>query len=256
MSAAETPSRLTTSGLVGSVSRALKVLEIVAAAGDGIPAKAVARRAGLKLSTTYHLLHTLVHEGYLVRLEDARGYGLGYKVLELHHALRQQLIGSERASSALNAAHQAIGVPVYLCVFRADHIVIAEVADSPQAPRKNLADAGFDRAAHASAYGKVLLAHLSDDARREYLASAGMPKLTENTITRVNDLENELAVVRASGMATDTGEVQADLACVAAPVRDATGEVVAAVATGSPTAHFARNRERMLAAVRTAAAAI
>lgn len=75
----------------GSVRRALRVLEAVAAGGDGITAKAVARRAGLTLLTTYRLLHTLVHEGCLVRLHQSRGYGLGYKLTGLHRRLCRQL---------------------------------------------------------------------------------------------------------------------------------------------------------------------
>ncbi|HEY2192547.1 MAG TPA: helix-turn-helix domain-containing protein [Actinomycetospora sp.] len=62
---------------LGSVHRALRVLEVVADAGDGITAKAVARRLDYNLSTTYHLLSSLVEDGYLVRLEPARGFGLG-----------------------------------------------------------------------------------------------------------------------------------------------------------------------------------
>lgn len=67
-------------GLIGSAQRALRVLEVVAASGDAITAKAVARRAGYKLSTTYHLLNTLAHEGYLVRLGHGRGFRLGDKI--------------------------------------------------------------------------------------------------------------------------------------------------------------------------------
>ena len=68
------------SGLIGSAQRALRVLEVVAAAGDPLTAKAVARRAGFKLGTTYHLLNTLAHEGYLVRVGHGRGFRLGHKL--------------------------------------------------------------------------------------------------------------------------------------------------------------------------------
>lgn len=68
------------SGLIGSAQRALRVLEVVAAADGAITAKAVARRAGYKLSTTYHLLNTLEHEGYLVRLGHGVGFRLGHKI--------------------------------------------------------------------------------------------------------------------------------------------------------------------------------
>jgi DNA-binding IclR family transcriptional regulator len=67
-------------GLIGSAARALRVLEVVAAAGDPITAKAVARRTGYKLSTTYHLLNTLAHEGYLIRVGHGRGFRIGSKI--------------------------------------------------------------------------------------------------------------------------------------------------------------------------------
>ncbi len=73
----ETP---TPSGLIGSAQRALRVLELVAAADAPITAKVVARRAGYKLSTTYHLLNTLAHEGYLVRVGHGHGFRLGPKI--------------------------------------------------------------------------------------------------------------------------------------------------------------------------------
>jgi len=78
-------------GLLGSVQRALRVLDVVSHAEEGVTAKAVARRAGLKLSTTYHLLNTLVHEGYLVRLEDKQGFGVANKIPELYWQLRRHL---------------------------------------------------------------------------------------------------------------------------------------------------------------------
>jgi DNA-binding IclR family transcriptional regulator len=67
-------------GLIGSAQRALRVLELVAAAGAPVTAKVVARRAGYKLSTTYHLLNTLAHEGYLVHVGHGHGFLLGPKV--------------------------------------------------------------------------------------------------------------------------------------------------------------------------------
>jgi hypothetical protein len=98
-------------GLIGSVQRALRVLEIVAAAGDGVTAKVVARRSGYKLSTTYHLLNTLVHEGYLVRLPNARGFGLGYKLTGLHERLCSELDVVPSVFEALKEMHTTVRAP-------------------------------------------------------------------------------------------------------------------------------------------------
>jgi IclR family transcriptional regulator, acetate operon repressor len=72
--------RIRPASTVGSVQRALRVLETVASHPGGLTPKAVARRLGLALSTTYNLLNTLAAEGYVVRLEGGRGYVLGDQV--------------------------------------------------------------------------------------------------------------------------------------------------------------------------------
>jgi DNA-binding IclR family transcriptional regulator len=244
-------------GLLGSVRRALKVLEIVAAAGDGIPAKAIARRAGFTLSATYHLLRTLVYEGYLVHLPNSRGYGLGYKVSGLHLALHRELAGTARVNDALMAAHLQAGVAMYFTTIRDDaHLVVADVVDSPEARRAQPLDVGFHEAGHASAYGKLLLAYMPEADRREYLASFGLRAITEKTVTHAGELEQELVEVRERGVAVEVEQFQPDLACVAAPVRSATGAVIAAIAASAPLAYFTQNRERITAAVQAAAASV
>lgn len=240
-------------GLLSSVRRALRVLEVVASAEDGITAKAVARRCGFKLSTTYHLLGTLVHEGYLVRLPNARGYGLGYKLTGLNARLRAQLGSTPRVTDALWHAHRVAGTAVYYSVLRDAHLVVAEVVDSPETPRVQPLDVGFHEAAHATAFGKVLLAHLPAPARREYLAEYGLRRLTDTTITGVRDFEAELAEVRVVGLAQEVAEFRPDVACVAVPVRDAAGGVVAAIAASAPLAYFREHRETMAEGVRQAA---
>jgi DNA-binding IclR family transcriptional regulator len=241
-------------GLVGSVRRALQVLEVVAQAGDGVTAKAVARRTGFKLPTTYHLLNTLVHEGYLVRLHHARGYGLGYKLTGLHRQLCEQLDVTPRVAGALEYTHRRSGTATYYGVFRDAELVVAHVVDSAAAPRVQPLDVGFHEAAHATAFGKVLLAAMTPAQRRDYLFGAGLARLTDRTITRLDTFEEELAQVREVGLAQEVEEFRPDLACVAAPVINEDGAVVGAVATSAPAAHFAAHRGQMAEAVRGGAA--
>lgn len=226
-------------GLVGSARRALRVLEVVAAQGDGVSAKAVARKSGYTLSTTYHLLNTLVHDGYLVRLGHGRGFGLGYKLGPLFDRLCTQLDVDRLVRDELSALHQRVGAAVYYTVLRDSDVVVAAVADSPEHPRAQPVDFGFDEAAHATAYGKVLLAALPARRRREYLAGAGMPRLTERTTVRLRDLDRELEQVRHRGWAQDVEEFQPGLACVSAPVIRPDERVTAAIAFSVPLADFA-----------------
>lgn len=241
------------SGLIGSAQRALRVLEVVAAAGDGITAKAVARRAGFKLSTTYHLLNTLVHEGYLIRLRHERGFGLGYKLAGLYQKLCAELDVDQKLRDELNVLHMRAGAAAYYTVLRDTDFVVAAVADSSRFPRAEPLDFGFHEAAHATAFGKVLLAALPAKQRREYLAAAGMPRLTERTQVRRQDLDRELEQVRQAGMALDIGEFQPGLACVSAPVVTGDG-VVGAIAFSVPAAEFPQRRWELERTARAGAA--
>src|SRR5438034_1125597 len=83
---------------------------------------------------------------------------------------------------------------------------VAEVADSPEHRKAEPLDLGFDRSAHATSFGKVLLAAMSPTARRHYLAGTGLARLTNRTITRVEDLDRELATVRRTGIAAEIEE--------------------------------------------------
>jgi DNA-binding IclR family transcriptional regulator len=242
------------SGLIGSAQRALRVLDIVGNAGDGITAKAVARRAGYNLSTTYHLLNTLVHEGYLIRLGHGRGFGLGYKVGSLYQRLCAELDVGQELQDELHRLHRRAEAAAYYTVFRETDIVVAAVADSPEYPRATPLDFGFHEAAHATAFGKVLLASMPRRARREYLTSAGMPRLTERTHVRATDLDTELEHVERAGMALEVEEFQQDLACLSAPVLSSDNRVIGAVAFSVPSATFASRRWHLERAARAGAA--
>ena len=144
--------------------RALRVVEAVAAAGDGVTAKAIARRLGSPLPTVYRALGILVEEGYLVRLHDVRGYGLGYRVAELQRGLVEQLRPAAGVRSILYEVHTAGRAAAYLVVPRDVDIVVAHVDDCLEHPRPEAMRVGEPTAAHAIAAGKVMLAALRPGA--------------------------------------------------------------------------------------------
>ncbi len=229
-------------GLLSSVQRALRVLDVVAAAQEGITAKAVARRAGLKLSSTYHLLNTLVSEGYLVHLEDQHGFGLGYKIPTLYQRLQAKLDVTPEVVAAVTGVFETARAAAYYATFRGTDIVIVHVADSPATPRVDPLNVGFHESAHATAFGKVMLAALPPAKRRSYLGTNGMPKLTPLTVTDRGELEAELEASRRAGVVGEMEEFQLDLACLAAPVRDLAGKVTGAIAVSVPAREFEHRR--------------
>jgi DNA-binding IclR family transcriptional regulator len=243
-------------GLIVSAQRALRIMEVVAESGDGITAKAIARRADLRLSTAYQLINTLVHDGYLVRLANAHGFGLGYKLFELQCHAGAELYALPSISNVLRDLHPAASAPLYFTVFRDAEIVIADLADSDRYPRAKEVNVGFHEAPHATAYGKLMLASMGPEQRGEYLTSAGMSRVTKRTLTRRADLEEELLQIGDAGVAFESEEFQPGLTCLAVPVTDNDGNVRGAVATSSSTAHFLPRRDEIENVVRIAAARV
>src|SRR5205823_8704551 len=110
-----------------------------------VPAKVLAKEAGLPLGTTYHLLRTLTFEGYLRRLSDGR-YVLGEGVIRLLDRSKPQASLS-RARASLLALRDHVRAAAYLSFFEDGEIVIKDIVDTPRHPRIDLW-VGFRDAAH------------------------------------------------------------------------------------------------------------
>ncbi|HEY9474105.1 MAG TPA: IclR family transcriptional regulator [Mycobacteriales bacterium] len=249
------PPEVPVKGTLHSVERALRALELVASSGDGITAKAVARRLGCTLSTSYNVLNTLVAAGYLVRLPEARGYGLGYQVASLTRVLWDQLAVNSDVRNVLARLHAEADAPAYLAVYRDADVVVGHIVDSTSQPRVEPIEVGYSRGAHATAYGKVLLAALPVTRRRALLNRAGMPAFTEHTCVDPARLNAELDGLAVDGLAVEVEEFRGGVAGVAAPVRLCT-EVVGALAVSVPVRRFEHVRGRLEDTLRRYAADI
>ncbi len=212
--------------LIASVQRALHLLDAIGAADRPLPAKALARATGEALPTTYHLLRTLVHEGYLVRVEG--GYTLGSRVMALSGRIRPATL-AERVHPALRDLLESLHAAAYLAIYEDGEVRLVDVVDSPSAPRVDLW-VDLHVAGHATALGKAVLAGLDDDARREYLSRHDLVDLTPYTLT---DRRVLLRRLDERGLTLDRQEYSLGIACVATPVRVA--DTVGAVAVSVPT---------------------
>lgn len=208
--------------LINSVVRALNLLDAVGAAESPQPAKKLARTVGIPLPTTYHLLRTLVHEGYLHRTPE--GYVLGDRVDTL-----AQGAPPRRARQVLQQLHEELGAATYLSTLVDGQVRLSEIVDSPEAPRVDLW-VGFHDAAHATALGKAVLSALPPDAQRAYLAEHPLIDLTPHTLTSPRRLLHELS--DGGGVSVDREEYLLGAVCVAATVPGRPMAVAASVPAG------------------------
>lgn len=220
--------------LIESVRRALTLLDVVGDADRPLSAKILARRAGLAQPTAYHLLRTLVHEGYLAKV-DGEGYVLGDRVAALAGRLGGKAAHALRWRPVLKELHDELNAAAYLAVLADGEITVVDIVDSPTTPRVDLW-VGFHDAAHATALGKAVLSALDDRDRQAYLAAHDLPDLTPRTVTDRRVLLRELQAV--GDYALDHEEYALGTACVATPVRTPT--MTGAVAVSVPSHQVGR----------------
>jgi DNA-binding IclR family transcriptional regulator len=201
--------------LIQSVQRALRILEVIAEHGGRARAKEVARVTGLPLATTYHLLRTCTYEGWLQRLDDG-SYVLGHRI-DVVRAGGTAARGLAHARPALEWLRDALGGAVYLARYVDGEIVVAEIVDSPRAPRIDLW-VGIHDAAHATALGKCILGQLPAGDREDYLSRHPLHDLTPRTVVD----RRRLTLPGPADVAVDDGEYAVGVCCLAATV--ATGD--------------------------------
>ncbi|MFS4093721.1 IclR family transcriptional regulator [Streptomyces sp. AF1A] len=226
--------------LITSVQRAFRLLEAVSAHENGAPAKQLARETGLPLATAYHLLRTLVHDGYVRKLDDG-GFVLGDKLNSLHTAGagRAQALLS-RVRPTLAALRDELSSPAYLTFYEDGEIRVAEIVDGPRAPRVDLW-VGFEDAGHATALGKSVLRELDEGARRDYLSRHQLAELTPRTITSLPELLRRIAAPPLAPAVTDLEEYALGTVCVAVPVR--CGSTLGSLGVSLPAERQARLQE-------------
>jgi IclR family acetate operon transcriptional repressor len=226
--------------LISSVQRAFRLLEAVSAHENGAPAKQLARETDLPLATAYHLLRTLVHDGYIRKVDGA--FVLGDKLQTLHTAGRGQALLS-RVRPTLAALRDECATAAYLTFYEDGEIRVAEIVDGPRAPRVDLW-VGFEDAGHATALGKSVLRELDDDSRKDYLSRHALADLTPRTITSAPELLRRLDSSPVAPAVMDLEEYALGTVCVAVPVYS--GDTLGSLGVSLPAERLPR-LERILA---------
>ena len=199
------------SDLIRSVSRALRVLESVGASPRGLTVKQIARRCELTVATTYHLVRTLAYEGYVTRREDGT-YTVGMEVSDRYRELVVAFRGPISVGEVLHRAALDSGYTHYLGRFVSGRIVLTAAAEGPRSPQVEDLVPGFDDAAHATAYGKSLLATFTAEQRARYLKDYGMRQYTPQTLTTPEALEADIVAGERRQMQIEINQYRQGLA--------------------------------------------
>ncbi len=233
--------------LVPAVTRALDVLELFLESDGTLSAPEVTRRLQLPRTTVHELLTTLAARSYLVTVPEQPGrYRLGVRTYQLGSRYAEQLDLAAEGQQVAREVAETCGETVHVAILEDTEVIYIAKVDSTHAVRM-VSAAGRKLPAHCTAVGKLLLAALPEaelDARIEGRALAAM---TGHSITDPAELRAALAVARKRGVAVEHRESNPDVSCVAAPVRDRSGRVVAALSISVPVIRWSEEREDELA---------
>jgi IclR family KDG regulon transcriptional repressor len=220
-------------GGVQSIGRAFAILETVARHRDGIALAELSKSVGLHNSTTFHLVRTMVSLGYIRQMKDTKRYRIGRPLFALAANCLDEMEMVSLATPILEDLSRDAGECSHFAVRMGDAVVVIARTSGPGAFQ--LTDrVGVVRPAHCTALGKVILAALRPDQFERFLERAELTQLTAKSITDLRALRREIDEVRRGRMAYDDGEFNAEVRCIAVPVRDFTGEVVGAIGISGP----------------------
>ncbi len=221
-----------------AVERALSILELVSVSTNGLSNSDLSRRLEIPKSSASYILRVLEKRDYL-RRDDGGKYRLGLKVMDLTGSAMPQRDVREIAKPVMAEFLRKSHLPeAHIAVLDNGRAVYVEKVEGEKSFIKMDIWVGHRLPVHTTAIGKVLVAYLSDDEILAILDLRGMEKKTKRSIVDPAKFLREAARVRKYGFAVDDEENAAGVRCIAAPIFDDSGTVVATLGTSSIIMHI------------------
>lgn len=234
--------------MLQTVQKAAEVLNLFSIEHPEWGISELAKALAFPKSSTSALVSTMAEQG-LLRRTNAGRYKLGWRLVSLSQVLLSTTDFRIEARPVMESLIARFGETVHLATLESGQVIYVDKLQGTRAIQVSVTGVGYQLPAHCSGVGKVILAHHPWEEVQQILASKGMAALTSNTITTPEALKVELARVAAQGYAYDMEEAVEELCCVAAPIRDHRGDVVAAMSLSVPAYRFQQAREQYRLAI-------
>lgn len=215
------------------IERMMKLLDVLSYYHDPVSLKQLALETGLHPSTTHRILSAMTASGFVER-SDPGTYQLGIRLLELGNLVKSRINIRDSAMPLMQRLHRELGESVNLGVRQNDEIVYVERTSSGRSSVRVVHLVGARAPLHVTAVGKLFLLEDGPQKVQEYARRTGLPGHTPTSLTSLPALEKELNHIRRHGVAFDNEEIEQGLRCIAAPIRDDTGELVAGLSVSAP----------------------
>lgn len=223
---------------LSSVATAFRLLNAFSEEEVEIGVSTLAKRLGIAKSTVHRLAVTLVAEGVLEQNPETEKYRLGINLFRFGSLVRQRMDVSSEAKPHLVRLREVANETVHLAILNQHQIMYVYNFESSQAIRAR-SDVGVRKPTYCTAEGLVMLAFQPDEVVDEVIG-AGLVARTSYTNTDPARLRIRLMAIRQSGFVVEDEESELGMRCIAAPVHDSTGAVIAAAAVAGPAQRLSK----------------
>ena len=217
-----------------SVEKTIQIIEVMASARQPLRLADIALQVQMPASTTLRMVNTLVKQGYAYQEPITLRYGLTLKFTQIGSQVNAQLSIRDIAHPVLTRLSQDFNESACLAIEEEMEIIYIDVVDGPDGLLKITQRIGKRAPMHSTGVGKLLLTQYTPDKLALLMEKRGLIHLTPNTVSSLEDLERELDLIRQRGYALDDEECELGARCLAAPIRNYEGKIVAAISLSGP----------------------
>ena len=233
---------------VKAVGRALDIIEELVKADDDLGVTELSQRLDIHKSTIYRLLSTLSYRGYVEQDSRTNNYKVGIKLFEVGSSVLNKMDLRSKIKPHLEQLMLDTKETVHLGILDDYEVVYIDKVESNETIRM-YSKIGRRVPTHCTSLGKVLLAYSPEEVVDNAIQVKGLPKYTENTITDPDEFKERLARVRERGYAIDDEEQEPNIRCLAGPIFNYDGEIIAAFSISGPLMRMSEERVDDLSAL-------
>ncbi len=220
------------------IDRAFDILELLSLEKDGLGVTEIGSRIGLHKSTVHRILSAMAERGYIEKTSNKGSYKLGLKLIEISSVYLNSIELKTEARPYLWDLTSKLNQTTHLAILEGTDAIYIDKVDVMTSIRL-YSQIGRRIPVYCSALGKCLLSGLTEAELDRVVEGCSFKKLTDNTLTDKDELLSQIAKARKHGWAMDNEEHEAGVRCIASPIFDYRGKVIAAVSISGPASSIA-----------------
>jgi len=228
--------------IIQSIDRALQVFELFSLEKPEWGVTEISKALNIYKSNVHNVLTTLAEKGFVIKDSKTDKYKLGIKFFELGSIVIKNMDLRKIAHPYIEELFKEFNETVHLGILDKGRVVSIEREESNKGLCSHI-EIGKRAPLHCTAVGKAIMAYLHEEEINFIIKEKGLEKHTQSTITEKEVLIQDLEKIRVKGYAIDNMEHEVGIRCIAAPIYDYAGKVIASMSISGPSVRITVDKE-------------